>query len=225
MNKRLGYALVLAAAVGGLSVSACSDDDAGGDGDAGGSSGSASGGKSGGNSGGSSNKAGTHNGGEAGAAPAEAGAGGAAEGGTGGAGEGGATQAGAGGDAAGGAGGAGEQPLVYACGSGNTFQKLCSAFKAANCADPTDCSDCTTAWTADDEGYRTTCATCNALVDAFYQCGVDAFESGNLASGVECVDGFGGDMTIECYDKFTPASDCQGYILANDCPATWPPPQ
>lgn len=227
MMKRLGYTFVLALGVGSFSMSACSDDPTSSDNDAGGESGGGTGGKTGGTtSGGSSSAAGTQNGGDAGASPAEGGAGGANEGGTGGVGEGGASNpggSGAGNEA--GAGGAGEQPLVYACGSANTFQKLCSGFKSANCTDATDCSDCVTAWTADDEGYRTTCATCNALVDAFYQCGVDAFESGNLSAGVECVDGIGADMTIDCYNMFSDADDCQGYILANDCPATWPPPQ
>jgi hypothetical protein len=126
-----------------------------------------------------------------------------------------------------GAGGAG---LVYACGSGNLIEKTCSAWVAADCPDATDCSDCIQQRTTERADFQTDppCDTCNAKWDAFYQCQVDAFESDNLAAGVECVDGIGADGTLDCYPFLDDAIACEGYVgNPNDpkaCPATWPPP-
>jgi hypothetical protein len=232
MKHPLRYVLVLALGTGSVSLGACSDDSSTGEEDNGGSAG-ASGSKTGGSSAGGS----ANNGGKAGASSAgtsaTAGAGGATDGGTGG-----AVDAGAGGTAgdsggsdaggAGGAGGAGEPELVYACGSANLWQKTCSAWVAAECPDETVCSDCVTALTADRVGFTDpACAACDDKYEAFYQCQVDAFESGNLAFGVECLDGVGAVDTANCSTLFFEALDCQGYV-SNDndpkpCPVTWPP--
>lgn len=237
MKQRMRHVFVLALATCGVVISACGDDDSSGPNDNGGSAG-ASGSKTGGSSaGGSTSKAGSNNGGKAGNATAgtsaNAGAGGAADGGMSGAGDGGAggNSAGAGGSGgdAGGAGGAGEPALVYACGSANQFQKTCSAWVAADCPDATICADCVAALTADREGFQNDppCDTCDAKYDAFYQCQIDAFESNNLAAGVECVEGFGADATLDCYPLLDEAIACQGYVGSDQdpkpCPATWPP--
>jgi len=243
MKQRMKYVFVLALAAGSMALSACSGDDTSSDDDNGGSAG-ASGSKTGGSSpGGTTNKAGNSSGGKA---SAGTGTGGAGEGGMGGASEAGA---GAGGDSAGaggnvdmggapgssgaagaagaaGAGGAGEPELVYACGSANQFQKTCSAWVAANCADPTECADCVPGLTADRESFQTVppCDTCNAKYDAFYQCQIDAFESNNLEFGVACLDGVGADGSDNCYPFLDDAIACENYVGVNHtCPATWPP--
>jgi hypothetical protein len=230
MKHPLRYVLVLALATS-VSLGACSDDSSTPGDDNGGAGGDASD-QAGSKTGGSSSNAGSGAGGKAGGAGAGAPAGGAAEGGgtgegaTGGAGEGGASGgAGAGGDA----GGAGAE-LVYACGSDNLIQKTCSAWVAANCPDATDCSDCVLQRTTEREDFQTDppCNTCNAKWDAFYQCQVDAFESNDLAAGVECVDGIGADGTLDCYPFLDDAIACEGYVGSDNdpkpCPATWPPP-
>jgi hypothetical protein len=241
--------LVLALATGAIVVSACSGDDTSDDNHepSAGASGAEAGGSS---SGGSASKAGESSGGgdggDAGSAmagaptmggtSATAGAGGAADAGMAGAG---GNHAGAGGNDAGGAGmggaGAGGEPaLVYACGSATLIQKKCSAFFAANCTvdgNPDNtlvCADCVDQATSDREGFQTDppCDTCNAKWDAIDQCEVDAFESGNLAFGVACFDGYA-DGTDSCYATLNDAIECQSYVGDDQnpmaCPATWPP--
>jgi len=245
MKQRMRYVFVLALATGGMVVSACSGDDSSDDNN-GGSSG-ASGTKTGGSSsGGSANKAGRNSGGEAGTesggeagsatagtsamggAPgtAGAGAGGTADGGMGG-----ASHVGAGGSdaGAGGMGAGGDAGLVYACGSANQFQKTCSAWSAANCGDAVVCSDCVFDLTSAREDFQTAppCDTCNAKYDAYYQCQIDAFESGDLAFGVACYGGFA-DGSDNCLPFFDDAIACEGYVGSevepHACPASWPPP-
>jgi len=236
MKQRIKYLFVLTLAAGSIALSACGDDDSIADG-SGGSAG-ASGSKTGGSSTGGS-KAGNNSGGKSGST---AGTSGASDGGTGATAEAGAggdgggaggnvdvgDAAGAGGaDSAGGAPGGGE--LVYACGSATLIQKKCSALVAANCDIATDCADCVTQATSDREDFQTDppCETCNAKWDAFDQCQVDAFESGDLAFGVECVDGYGADGSANCYPFLDDAIACQGYVGSDndphECPATWPP--
>jgi hypothetical protein len=238
MTKRLGYALVFALVGSSLSLSACSDDDSAGDDNGGsaGASGSDAGSKTGGSaSGGSSNKAGANSGGKAGGGTAGTSsdggtpnAGGAAD--TGGA-AGGVIEGGANGNSAGAAGsdagaagadGAGEPPLVYACGSDTQYKKVCSAKVAAACPDPTDCADCVAQVSDEHDGSITGCATCDALVDQYYQCGVAAFEGGNSAAGMLCIDGFGADFSDECSAFFFDYFDCGTYLNDHACPATWP---
>ena len=238
MKQRAKYVFVLALAAGGIVVSACSDDSSTGAGDGG--SGGASGNKTAGSSaGGSANKAGSshsggdagsQNGGDAGSAMAGAseagGNGGAPDVGVGG------SDAGAGGNAAGmaGAGGAGEPALVYACGSSTLIKKQCSALAAANCVDFVGCPDCVATAISDRVAFQNDppCDTCNAKWDAFAQCEVDAFESGNLAFGVECVPDYGPDGTENCYPFFNDALECEGYVGSDvdphACPTSWPPP-
>jgi hypothetical protein len=234
------YVFVLALATGGIVVSACSGDDSSDDNN-GGSSG-ASGEKTGGSSsGGSANKAGRSSGGEAGrdsggeagdatagtsamgGAPTAAGAGGTVDGGMGGA----NTAAAGGSDAgAGGMGAGGEPALVYACGSANQFQKTCSAWSAANCTNAVVCSDCVFDLTSAREDFQNEppCDTCNAKYDAYYQCQIDAFESGDLAFGVGCFDG-DPDGSDNCLPFANDAFSCEGYVAGNSsCPASWPPP-
>lgn len=237
MTKRLSYALLLALVGSSLSLSACSDGDSSAedhDGGAG-SSGSDAGSKTGGSaSGGSSNKAGANTGGKAGGGTAgtspeggTANVGGASD--TGGASEGGASEGGANGHSAGaagtdaGAGGAGEPQLIYTCGSATQYQKVCSAKVAADCPDPSDCADCVAQVSDERDGSITDCATCDALVDQYYQCGVDAFESGNSAAGMQCINGVGADFSDECSLFFFDYFDCGTYLNDNACPATWPP--
>ena len=245
MKQTLSYVWVLVLATGGLVASACSDDSSSGTENSAGNAGdpgTSTGGKTGGStsggstsggstSGGSSNKAGNNSGGKAGGGSAgTSSVGGAAEGGAGGANDGGGvgvdSAGAAGSDAgAGGAGGAGQPALVYACGSADQFQKTCSAWVAANCDTPTVCSDCVDALTTDRVGFQTDppCDTCNAKYDAFYQCQVDAFESGMLDFGVVCVEGYP-DSTDNCYPLLDDAIACEGYVGSQDvCPATWPP--
>lgn len=240
MKQRMRYVFVLALAAGSVALSACGDDDD--DSTSNGGSAGASGSKTGGSSTGGS-KAGNSSGGKAGSATAgstsNGGMGGATEAGAGGdsAGAGGSVVGGAAGAGgadtvggaagAGGAGGAGE--LVYACGSATLIQKKCSALVAANCDPATDCSDCVTQATSDREDFQTDppCDTCNAKWDAFNQCQVDAFESGNLDYGVTCVDGYGADGSDNCYPFLDDAIACEGYVGSDvdphECPTTWPP--
>jgi len=238
MKQRAKYVFVLALAAGSIVVSACSDDSSTGAGDGG--SGGASGNKTAGSSaGGSANKAGSsHSGGDAGsqnggdAGSATAGA--SDMGGNGGApdvGGSGGSDAGAGGNAAGmaGAGGSGEPALVYACGSNTLIKKQCSAMVAANCADMPACPDCVAnmIFQREDSKPNPPCDTCTAKYDAFAQCEVDAFESGNLALGVQCFDGVT-DGSDDCYTFMNDAIACEGYVGSDvdpkACPASWPPP-
>lgn len=240
MKQRLSYVWVLVLATGSLVASACSDDSSSSTDDtagSGGVSGSSAGGKTGGSAaGGSSSKAGNNSGGKAGSGGKSSGGSagtsgvGATDGGAGGGvndGGAGGNDTGAGGSAAG-AGGAGEPALVYACGSDTLFQKTCSAYVALDCPDATICSDCVDLLTSERADFQNDppCATCNAKYDAFYQCQVDAFESGMLDFGVECVEGYGADGTANCYPFLSDATDCEGYVGTSDpydCPATWPP--
>ena len=244
MKQRMRYLVLVALAASTTLVGACNDDGDSIGVDNGGSAG-ASGSKTAGSSaGGSANKAGNNSGGKAGNATAgtsaagtsaagtsaNAGAGGAGDGGMGGAAENGGASGGDDAGGAAGAGGAGEPALVYKCGSSTLIRKQCSAMAAANCADfPTVCSDCIDSMTSDREGFQLDppCPVCNAKYDAFAQCEVDAFEAGDLAFGVECVDGWGADGTANCYPFYEEAAACQGYVGSDvdpmACPATWPP--
>jgi hypothetical protein len=238
MKQRMGYVLVLALTTGAFAVSACGDDSSSGaddDGGSAGESGSSAGSKTGGStSGGSAPKAGANSGGKSGSGSAgtspEGGTGGAtggaADGGAGGVSDGGAggSSAGAAGSdaGAGGAGGAGEPPIVYACGSDTNYKKLCSAKVAAACPEPTDCADCVAQVSDDYDGSLTGCASCDALMDKYYQCGVDAFDSGNTAAGMQCVPDLGADFSDECSAFFFEYFDCGSYLEDHTCPATWP---
>ena len=78
---------------------------------------------------------------------------------------------------------------------------------------------------ADRKGERelfSDCATCAVEFDKFFQCGVDAFESGNLSTGVECVPDYGPDMTFDCYALFDSAMNCNEWAATNSCPEMWP---
>lgn len=246
MKQRMRYLVLVALAASTTVVGACSDDEDSIAVDKGGSAGAA-GSKTGGSSaGGSANNAGNNSGGKAGSAAAGtsamagtstmagtsamAGAGGAGEGGAGGATDGGADSAGAGGSDGGaaGAGGAGEPALVYKCGSSTLIRKQCSALAAADCTEPIVCSDCIDAMTADREASQLDppCPACDAKYDAVAQCEVDAFESGDLAFGVECFGDFA-DGSDSCYEFLNQAVACEGYVGSDadphECPATWPP--
>jgi len=256
MKQQMRYWFVLALAVTSTGVSACGDDDddviggnggtagaagtkTGGSSSGGGKAGASTGGKAGSGGGG---KAGASTGGSAGSTTGgtevggASGAGGAGDGGTAGATEGGAAGSdglgGSGGDGGageGGAGGAGEPALVYACGSATLIQKQCSALAAANCVEGLVCADCVNDTTTARQDFQTDppCDTCNAKWDAFAQCEVDAFESGDLAFGVECVEDYGADGSANCYPFLDEAIACEGYVGSDvnphDCPATWPP--
>jgi hypothetical protein len=233
MRNRLGYIAMLSL-LGACSLSACGDDDPanvpddGNGGEGGEPSGSAGTKTAGSPSGGSAGHAGSSNGGAdaggaggAGGEPSEGG-----EPSTGGVpSHGGANEGGAGGSAAGGEGGAGEPSLVYTCKATTLDHKLCSALAAAECTDPTDCSTCVAERKAEREDFATGCATCDALYDDYFQCAIDAFESGEVGNGVECIEDYGADINYEkcVVPGLGAASDCQSYIQTNDCPATWPP--
>lgn len=209
---------------------ACSDDatdgtndSSAGDSSGGDASGSASGGSSAGKGGSTSGgkagagTAGTSPGGEGGAS----GEGGAAAGGEpalgGAAGD---ANQGDGGAEMGGAGGA-DGGLEYACKTTTIVNELCSALFAANCSDPTDCADCVQTRAGERETFAD-CPACLAQHDAFFQCGIDAYESGNLSAGIECYPGFGADLNDSCVPYLNQAVACSDYALENGCPQAWP---
>jgi len=234
--KNLCLTVLLTMLTSGAMLAACSDDPSGTDqasGGAGGadgneagtpSAGKATGGKAtGGTATGGKATGGSNTGGTDAGAPAVGGAGGEMTGEGGAAGEP-ALVGGAGGEAAGGAPGAGGggPEVVYLCNDITQSHKLCSAFKAAACVPATDCADCVTTRNSEHEPFED-CAACQAEYDAFEQCGIDALESGNLASGVECVEDYGADLHFEnCYPMLESALQCQGYTVENPCPASWP---
>ena len=192
-------------------------DGAGGEGGDDGASGSPSGGKaSGGSNTGSAGEPGSAGtgaqaGGEGGAAgepSSTAGAGGEA-----------VSAAGAGGVDTGG-GGAGSE-ITYQCGDSSSAHKLCSGLKAAACTPATDCADCVTARNEEDDPFLD-CAACAAVYAAHWQCGIDAFEGGDLAAGFECVPDYGADLSESCYELFFSAYACLDYTIENPCPETWP---
>jgi hypothetical protein len=234
MAKRLGYMFLLTALTGTVLVSACGDDDDGAmtGGEAGepgvsgspGDAGSGGSGVSGSSVGGQGATAGRDPVGGAGNA-GESGGGAAGSGGlvgsSGEAGSGGEGQSGAPtGD--GGAGGAPDPGLDYACGTTTIAHTYCSAAASLNCANTPGCPDCV-AIVADERAALAECATCLALYDKGYQCGIDAFVSGNATSGLECVEGEGVYITEACAESQFSAFDCDDYFSLNDtCPATWP---
>ena len=93
---------------------------------------------------------------------------------------------------------------------------------AADCPDPTECSDCITLLGDDYDSAMTECATCDALVDDYYQCGVDAYQSGDAEAGMQCIDGFGADFSDACFAIFDEYFACATYLNDHTCPATWP---
>ena len=177
----------------------------------------------------SSGSAGKTGGGTAGMMTGGAGAGGAdtagaaGEGGEGGAGGEPAIGGAAGAAGAGGAGGDSGAGLEYACGSSTLSEKLCSAYVGASCPEPTFCAECIPARDAELE-YFPECPACFALHQAAFQCGIDAFESGDAAAGIGCYDF--ADLNDTCIDFFSQASTCNDYKNNNNdvCPATWPMP-
>jgi hypothetical protein len=121
---------------------------------------------------------------------------------------------------AGGSGGEGAEPLAYDCGTTSINHELCSALSAANCSEPVDCADCVLTRSGDRETF-TECPACLAEFDAFLQCGIDAYESGNISAGIECYDGFA-DLNDACAEHYNSAANCTSYLLEHDCPASWP---
>lgn len=216
--KRLGHALVWSLFGASCLVSACSEDS---DGqtpsDTDGGSESAGGpGTAGGTTGGSAV------GGGAGTTLGGASSGGAAHAGEGG--DGGVSgEAGSPAQGGDGSGGAGSEELVYSCEATTQAHRVCSALVAANCPEATDCADCVTTRTGDRELFAS-CASCVAEYDAFEQCGIDAFESGNLSAGVECYEGFGADLNDNCAGHLQQAIACSDYEAEHGCPAAWPLP-
>lgn len=209
-------------------LAACSDDsdDTGsGSGGSGGASGG-NGGTSGASAGGSSSGTAGSSGGTAGSSAGTTGSGGkggsagsAAQGGSAGSDTGGTGGTGAeGGDGTGGEGG---QMLTYACNDVSINHKACSALAAANCPESIDCADCVMARASEGEPFAS-CPACAAQYEAYLQCAVDAFESGNLAEGVECVPDYGADFTLPCYAFVDEAIACSDYEAQNECPSSWP---
>jgi len=122
---------------------------------------------------------------------------------------------------AGGAGGAGDA-LTYACNSTTISHQLCSALVAASCPEPTDCPDCVAEKNLDREAFGS-CPACGDQYDAFLRCGIDAFESGNLSNGIECVAGFGADLKNDaCGVHLNETLACEGHAEEFGCPLTWP---
>jgi hypothetical protein len=244
MKNRLGLTMILGVLGVSCALAACGDDDdaidSKDDGGAGGEPSPTAGTKTGGSSSGgvagkggttSGGKGGGGSGGSAGSAPL-GGAGG--EGGTveagGAAGAAGATNGGASGGADGGAGGAGgAAPLEYVCGTANIMQVLCSALQGAMCAEETNsCASCVPQRTTE-RSLFSTCPACLAENDRYYQCGIDAYESGNLGnadSGIECYEGYGAEISeTNCLAILDSANNCHSVEAApgGACPATWPP--
>lgn len=203
----------------------CSDDPdviAGAGGEGGDDGASGSGGKASGGSNTTAGKAGGPDAGGAGGEPASEGGAGGEPGGAGG--EPGSAGGAAGEAASAGApamGGAGSD-VVYQCNDATRTHKLCSALKAAACTPATDCADCVVTRNME-RGPFQECAACAAEYDAHWQCAIDAFEGGNLGSGVECVEEYGADPHYEnCYPLFDSALLCLDHLLENPCPETWP---
>lgn len=224
MANRLSSVFLATAFVGSLLAVACGDDDTNAGGDAGEPGFSGSPGEAGA---GGSSVAGSSVGGQgATGGQNDAGGGQAGEVGLGGsAGEGGAAgSAGAAGAATneGGAGGSPDVELVYACGQTTIVHKLCSAGTSLNCADATECADCV----GDQNGYRADfaeCAVCLAAYDKSLQCGVDAFEAGDAAAGMECFEVDGAQLNDACGSLQFSALDCIDYLAVNEkCPEKWP---
>jgi hypothetical protein len=239
MKNRLGFTMILGVFGVSCALAACGDDDDGigstDDGGAGGEASPTAGTKTGGSStGGVAGKGGSTTGGKGGATTGGS-AGTATVGGAGGAGgEGGTAEAGGaagetnGGASDGGAGGAGgAAPLEYICGQANIMQTLCSALQGAMCPEETnDCASCVPQRTAE-RSLFSGCAACLAENDRYYQCGIDAYESGNLGnadSGIECYEGYGAEMSeVNCLPILESADDCHSVAEQDGCPATWPP--
>jgi hypothetical protein len=143
---------------------------------------------------------------------------------------------GAGTAGAGGEGGAGVEPEVggaagaggggpdveYLCGASTISEKLCSALVSVTCDEPTFCADCVPTRETDLELFAE-CPACLQHMEAFYQCGIDAYESGNTAAGIECFPP--ADIADACAGSLNEALACND--AKNDpngpgCPATWP---
>jgi hypothetical protein len=146
-------------------------------------------------------------------------------GGEGGTAEAGATNGGASGGADGGAGGAGgAAPLEYSCGSATITQKLCSALLGVMCPEETKaCLDCVPDRNTERSGFAS-CPACLAEYDRYWQCGIDAYESGDYASGIECFEGYGAELSeANCLPILDSANSCHSVEVQTGCPATWPP--
>jgi hypothetical protein len=233
MKNRLGFTMILGVLGVSCALAACGDDDDGigstDDGGAGGDASPAAGTKTGGSSsGGVAGKGGNTSGGKAGGGTGGS-AGTATVGGAGGeggtveaGGAAGATNGGASGGADGGD-GAGGAPLEYSCGKATSSQKLCSSLLGVMCADETQtCVECVPQYTGDRAPFAS-CPACLAEVDRYYQCAIDAYESGDYASGIECTPGFGAEISFEhCVPIFESAQDCNTVETTDGCPAQWP---
>lgn len=129
----------------------------------------------------------------------------------------GATEGGAGGAAIGGQGAGGStKDECQGSGLGN---RLCAAFEARQCSEPLDCLTCV-ADARDQRGPYAGCAACGMAFDAWYQCAVSAFEAGNVADGVHCVDGHA-EVHPRCGSYLESAIQCSVHA-EESCPKTWP---
>jgi hypothetical protein len=122
------------------------------------------------------------------------------------------------GGAPGGGRGAGKstQDECHGNGLGN---RLCAAFEARHCSEPLDCLTCVADAREQRRPYES-CAACALAFDAWYQCAVSAFEAGNVANGVHCVDGHA-EVHPGCSSHLESAIQCS-VDAEKSCPKTWP---
>jgi hypothetical protein len=125
---------------------------------------------------------------------------------------------GAGAAAEGGAGRAGGSTQDECQGSG-LGNRLCAAFDARQCSEPLDCRTCVADALEQRRPYAG-CAACALAFDAWYQCAVSAFEAGNVAGGVHCVDGHA-EVHPGCGSHLESAIECN-VAAEKSCPKTWP---
>lgn len=133
----------------------------------------------------------------------------------------------AGAPTAGGAGGAGggTQEVAYLCLDNSIYHKLCSAFAAAQCPEGVDCATCVGDMQAEHEPFEV-CTACAEQHHAYFQCGIDAFEAGQLQAGVACFEDYGAYLAEACDESLLQAIECDNYRATNDgaCPEQWPLP-
>jgi hypothetical protein len=97
--------------------------------------------------------------------------------------------------------------------------RLCAAFEARQCSEPLDCLTCVADAREQRRPYEA-CAACGLAFDAWYQCAVNAFEAGNVAAGVACVDGHA-EVHPGCGSYLESAIRCS-VDAEEGCPKTWP---
>jgi hypothetical protein len=105
------------------------------------------------------------------------------------------------------------------CQGSGLGNRLCAAFEARQCSEPLDCLACV-ADTREQRRPYEGCAACALAFDAWHQCAVNAFEAGNVADGVHCVDGHA-EVHPGCGSHLESAIQCN-VEAEKGCPKAWP---